>query len=108
MTKIKVAIVEPGSIKTPIWDKGFEKVKDTYANTMFAKPFQRFIEMALKQVDRALPVSAVSECVLHAMTSDHPKIRYTPIPDKFVNWYAPRFLPVRTIDQLTAKILKLS
>ena len=42
---IKVSIVGPGSIQTPIWEKGFEKVKEKYDQTIFAKPFKIFIKI---------------------------------------------------------------
>jgi short-subunit dehydrogenase len=107
LSGIKVSIVGPGSIKTPIWDKGFEASKSRHENTIYATPFNIFLKIATKQVERALPVSAVSECLLHAMTADEPKIRYNPIPNKLTNWYLPSLLPVKFFDSLTAKTLKL-
>ena len=104
---IKVSIVGPGSIQTPIWEKGFEKVKEKYDQTIFAKPFKIFIKIALKQVDAALPVSDVSDCILDALTATNPKIRYAPMPKKFENWYLPKMVPTSVYDAMTAKVLSL-
>jgi short-subunit dehydrogenase len=104
---MKVSVVGPGSIKTPIWEKGFEKIKDKYAGTIFEEPFQIFIKFAMKQVDVALPPEAVSKCVLHALSSGCPKRRYTPIPQKWLNWYLPKFLPAKVFDNIVANTLKI-
>jgi short-subunit dehydrogenase len=102
-----VSVVGPGSIKTPIWEKGFERIKDHYAKTIYGEAFQIFINFAMKQVDHALPPEAVSKCILHALTSECPKRRYTPIPQKWLNWYLPKLLPAKAFDKIVANTLKI-
>ncbi|MGZ3692346.1 MAG: SDR family NAD(P)-dependent oxidoreductase [Pseudobdellovibrio sp.] len=104
---MKVIVVGPGSINTPIWQKGFEVIKTKYDNTDFAESFHIFSKMASAQAKNSLAPSAVSDCVLKALTDDDPCFRYAPIPNKLVNWYIPRFLPERLLNKLTAKALKL-
>ena len=104
---IKVILIGPGSIKTPIWFKGFEKLKVRYVGSAFAKSFDRFVDFALNEEKNALPVSSVVDDLEHAALSERPKIRYAPIPRKFRNYYLARFIPKRMMDRLTAKALLL-
>ena len=104
---IKVIVVAPGSIKTPIWKKGFEIVKDSYEHTVFAFAFNRFIKIAMSAEKNGLEVTEVSSDIVKALTVDNPKLRYAPIPQKFVNWYLPQLLPAKIYDRLTAKALGL-
>jgi NAD(P)-dependent dehydrogenase (short-subunit alcohol dehydrogenase family) len=79
---VKVCIVEPGPIDTPIWEKsqteGLKKVdeygpvlKEAYGASM--QDFKKQIEKAVK---RAAPVSVVVKAIEHALTARSPKIRY--------------------------------
>lgn len=104
---IKVIVVAPGSIKTPIWKKGFEVVKDSYKKTVFASAFDRFIKFAMNEEKNGLEVAEVSSDIVKALTLDDPKVRYAPIPRKLVNWYLPKFIPTKIYDRLTAKALGL-
>lgn len=104
---IKVILVGPGSIKTPIWFKGFEKLKARYVQSAFAKSFERFVDFALNEEKKALPVSEVVRDLEHAVLADFPKIRYAPIPRKFRNYYLARWIPKRVMDRLSAKALLL-
>lgn len=104
---IKVIVVAPGSIKTPIWQKGFGLIKDRYANTVFAESFSRFVKFAASEEKNALEVSSVSSIIYEALTASNPCVRYAPIPRKFVNWYLPKFIPTKIYDKLTAKALGL-
>ncbi len=104
---MKVVVVGPGSINTPIWQKGFDVIKTKYEKTEFAESFTIFSKIAAKQAKNSLEPSAVSDCVLKALTADEPSFRYAPIPNKLTNWYIPMFLPQRLFNKLTAKMLKL-
>ncbi len=104
---IKVIVIAPGSIKTPIWQKGFETVKNSYENTLFAEPFRRFIKFAMSEEKNALDVTEVSQLIVKALLLEDPKVRYSPIPRKLINWYLPKLIPTKIYDRLTAKALGL-
>lgn len=105
---IKVAIVAPGSIKTPIWDKGFEVVAKTFDSTEYKNPFHKFLDFARSEVEHALPVESVVQAINHALTHAAPKFRYAPVPRKFQNWYLPKLFPLKLYDYLTCKALGLN
>lgn len=79
---IHVAIIEPGAIKTRIWDKGLKQAEDLIAQFpdegldlyryLIGKMKKAAMEAAHTADDPALVVAAVD----HAMTSAKPKTRY--------------------------------
>lgn len=107
LKNIKVIVVGPGSIKTPIWQKGFEVVKEKYSNTPYAESFGAFIDFVNGEIEHALDVEKVSDDLKDALVSASPKFRYAPIPRKIRNWYLPKLIPARLMDHMTAKVLKL-
>lgn len=105
---IPVIVVGPGSIKTPIWSKGFGQIRDRYKHSIYSESFQRFIAIASAEEKNALEVSKVADLILHILNIDNPCFRYAPIPRKWLNWYIPLLIPKRFYNYLTAKSLKLS
>ena len=104
---IKVILIGPGSVRTPIWFKGFEKLKSRYTNSKFEKSFGRFIDFAMNEEKNALPVSDVVDDLEKAALSANPKIRYAPIPRKFRNYYLAKLIPLKMMDRLTSQALLL-
>lgn len=104
---IQVVVIGPGSIKTPIWSKGFENIREKYQNTVYVTSFDKFLNYASNEALNALPVSAVVDDIQKAMNSPCPKIRYAPIPRKFLNKIIPMLLPKRVYDFLTVRALGL-
>ncbi len=104
---IKVILVGPGSVKTPIWDKGFEKIKFLYSQTIFQKSFDQFIAFAMNEKNNALDVQIVVDDIRHASFSNNPKIRYAPVPNKILNWVL-SVIPKRWNDQFNYRMLGLN
>lgn len=104
---IKVSIVGPGSIKTPIWSKGFDIVAHKYDATAYKESFHRFIKFASNEEKKALPVREVVKDIAHAIENSNPKIRYAPVPRKWSNWYLPKLFPKKIYDRLMCKALGL-
>lgn len=72
---IKVLLIEPGMIATPIWGKG-QAVFDFPLTDRYRKPLERFIHGTAKMVERsALPVEVVTEAVRRALFEDEPPHR---------------------------------
>ena len=79
---IRVAIVRPGTIATPIWRKGGETA-DALAAT-YAPEVARIYEPAVSAFRRAaqaagsrgVPADEVAKAVEHALTAERPKTRY--------------------------------
>ena len=72
---IHVAIVEPGTIKTPMWTR--ERPDPPYeALALYGGRLAAFREFALKRSADGAPAEAVAKVVEHALTSERPKPRY--------------------------------
>ena len=79
---IAVSLVEPGSVKTPIWQKGRDS-RDALLAALPPKALEYYaaqIEAVFAQTAReehaAMPVRDVSRAVLHAVTARKPKATY--------------------------------
>ena len=79
---IHVAIIEPGAIRTPIWDKGMNRAKEMIAQfpdeglDLYRYLINKMTAAATNAAGTAEDVSNVVAAVDHAMTSPKPKTRY--------------------------------
>ncbi len=79
---IRVSIVEPGPIATPIWEKSFAAA-DRLANTIPSQAMALYnpdLTVVRKNIakiaNQAEPVDIVVRAVVHALTAPNPKTRY--------------------------------
>ena len=75
---IHVAIIEPGAIKTPIWDKSegiSEQFTDEIQN-LYGKQLNRMEKINRSLNKNGIPPQDVAEAVYHALTHQNPKNRY--------------------------------
>ena len=111
--KMHVAVIEPGSIATPIWDKARATVERLDAE-LPAKAHQ-YYEPALtalsKAIDdaakRGIPPDNVAKAVAHALTARRPKTRYLVGNDARMQALASTLLPDRMFDGLVRRIFGL-
>jgi NAD(P)-dependent dehydrogenase (short-subunit alcohol dehydrogenase family) len=84
---IRVALIEPGEVKTPIWDKADASADDiTRAlDDVGTKRYQWLLDQSRGFIDegrqKGVPASKVADAVEHALTADKPKARYLVGPD---------------------------
>jgi NAD(P)-dependent dehydrogenase (short-subunit alcohol dehydrogenase family) len=78
-----VAIVEPGTIATPIWTKPQRTVDEFSAEAaeLYGQRVEKFRRLAVERAANAVPALAVARAVEHALTSAKPKTRYIVGPD---------------------------
>ena len=110
---IHVSIIEPGAIATPIWDKSLntaldvEKDMPAGAKLLYEKAARQVREAVQEAAQRAIPVDAVVQAVLHALTSPRPKTRYLVGTDAKLRAFMAKWLPDRMQDWILKKVLKL-
>jgi NAD(P)-dependent dehydrogenase (short-subunit alcohol dehydrogenase family) len=108
---IHVSVVEPGQVRTPIWEKGLSQYaaiaarvpadgQARYAGRL--KVFRWILERAPRH---AKEPSAVAEAVLHALRARKPRTRYLIGRDARVRLWLSRLLPDRTMDALTLRLM---
>ena len=110
---IEVSIIEPGAIATPIWDKSMQIALDVESEMpadgrhLYEAAAQSVREAFGRAAARAIPVEAVVEAVLHALTAKQPKTRYLVGRDAKLRAVMLRWLPDRWHDWILKKVLKL-
>jgi short-subunit dehydrogenase len=110
---IHVAVVEPGGVKTPIWEKGVTTANDIEAS-MPPEGRERYgaITRAIrKQVEQiatksGMEPSVVADAIVHAITSSRPRTRYMLGRDAKVRWAIAKRVPDRWFDALIARALR--
>jgi NAD(P)-dependent dehydrogenase (short-subunit alcohol dehydrogenase family) len=110
---IHVAIVEPGAIATPIWNKSAieaaerEASIETELRTLYKSVVTAMRKVVGEASKRAIPPDAVVKVVEEALTAPAPKTRYLVGTDAKLRALMVRLLPDRISDKLLTSILKL-
>jgi NAD(P)-dependent dehydrogenase (short-subunit alcohol dehydrogenase family) len=110
---IRVALIAPGAIATPIWGKTRKEVDSWDAawsqdlKTMYQEGFTRIKDAATAAGEQAQPAGVVAEAVTHALRSRWPKTRYLVGSDAAIRAYLAMLLPDRLNDWLITRIIKL-
>ena len=103
---IKVVIIEPGPIKTPIWDKAPSTEENPFLETDYEPALRNFYrQMVTKGKVEGLPVERVGTLVERVITIKNPKTRYVITGRKWLDFILPGILPDRWLDKLFAKFL---
>ena len=101
---VKVIIIQPGRIKTPIWDKG-EKLLSKFEGSMFEKEAYEIGKYAIEKAKSdSLDPLQVAKVILTSLTIKNPKNRYMIVPDMFRNKLL-KVLPSKRIDKIIRKEL---
>jgi NAD(P)-dependent dehydrogenase (short-subunit alcohol dehydrogenase family) len=108
---IHVAIVEPGSVATPIWTKSDRDAEAMQAvmshhGADYTVATEALRKAAAAAGRRGVPPAVVAKIVAHALESPRPKTRYVVGRDAKMQVLF-RLLPDRVRDRLIARALKL-
>lgn len=99
---IKVIIVGPGAVKTPIWAKGTDI--SGYTETRYYPFMKRFREQVKAAEARGFSIDYLGERIADIVETPNPRIRYALVPSKVLGWTLPRLLPDRTFDWIMGRI----
>ncbi len=104
---VKVIIIEPGRITTPIWDKGEDFLKEIREKeSIFRKEAIKIGEYAIKKGKTAgLNPIEVGKLIYKALIAKKPKIRYLIAPSRMKYWMIKYFLTARKVDNMIKKEL---
>ena len=107
---VSVSIIEPGSIKTSIWDKGLNKLDDLDLppeSTSIYGDVACVLRRGLEQGEKnAIPPERVAEAIQDALTAKRPKARYRVGRDAKAMIALRSLLPDRGFDSLVHLIVK--
>ena len=110
---VNVVVIEPGGVKTPIWQKGNELI-DRLMVDMPAEEIERLygrVIAALRretvriEQERGMPARDVAEVIGRALTLRRPRARYVVGRDAKARAVMARVVPDRVMDRLIARAL---
>jgi NAD(P)-dependent dehydrogenase (short-subunit alcohol dehydrogenase family) len=104
--KIKVLLIEPGMIATPIWERGRTAghavhASDPESNARYADQVEMMTKMAARGTKSGLDPSVVAKVILEALRSDNPAPRQVVGRNAKVLAAMVRVLPFRALYRLT-------
>jgi NAD(P)-dependent dehydrogenase (short-subunit alcohol dehydrogenase family) len=109
---VKVIVIEPGAIATPIWERGIATA-DSLWNAMPAEAHARYgglVEgmrgQAVNLGTEGVPAEEAAAVIVKALSAARPKVRYVIGRDAKVQAVLARVLPDRVLDAVLAAGLR--
>ncbi len=109
---VKVIVIEPGLIATPIWEKGNEtavairKSLSAEGRRDYGDVLDAFAKVMLETGERGLPPERVAKVVRRSLTKRFPDTRYRVGMDARVAFAVSRVIGDRAFDRVIARMLK--
>jgi NAD(P)-dependent dehydrogenase (short-subunit alcohol dehydrogenase family) len=106
---IHVVLIEPGSVATPIWNKGLVEARAKVADAppqlleLYGRAIRRMTEVARREGERGVPPERVAQAVFAALTARSPRTRYVVGYDARAMVTVRRLLPDRWRDQIIVR-----
>jgi NAD(P)-dependent dehydrogenase (short-subunit alcohol dehydrogenase family) len=109
---LRVAIVEPGSIDTPIWERGQRKATEIEAKApktdlLYGAAIEKFRKVIQDTAERGIPPEKVAKAIAHALESSRPRSRYLVGLDAKVQARLKPLIPTPVFDRIVARALGL-
>jgi NAD(P)-dependent dehydrogenase (short-subunit alcohol dehydrogenase family) len=109
---ISVSIVEPGSIDTPIWERG-ERTADEVGERspqleeLYGRAVERYRKVVKQTAERGIAPDKVAAAIEHALTDGRPRSRYLVGIDAKVQARLKPLLPTPVFDRIVARVMGL-
>ena len=110
---VDVIVIEPGGVKTPIWQKGNELADDLQADMppeaqrLYGRMIQALRKQTVKiQTESGIEPREVAEAIGTALTAKRPRARYLVGRDAKLRAPAAAVLPDRVMDRLVALVMR--
>ncbi len=107
---ISVSVIEPGSIDTPIWDRG-ERAADEMGGRspgreeLYGKVIAGYRKVIKDLAERGIPPEKVADVIAHALTARRPRTRYLVGLDAKVQARLKIVIPNRVFDRVIARVM---
>ncbi len=111
---IPVSLVQPGPIKTPIWDKSIEKAEGLRdrlpeeAAELYEPLMKAVRDEVTRRAESGFPPERIADGIAHALTAKRPKTRYLIGPWARTQMLMVGWMPDRLRDWVLTKALGLS
>jgi len=104
---LDVVLIQPGPIKSAIWEKAPSIEDNPFLKTEYEIPLRKFFKGYIQMGMNGLNPQIIGQRVVKILMTNKPKTRYVITPQKIKNYLMPGFLPDRWVDRLTGKMLGL-
>jgi NAD(P)-dependent dehydrogenase (short-subunit alcohol dehydrogenase family) len=110
---ISVSIVEPGSIDTPIWERGERNAEEIESrghpdqDELYGEAIAGFRRVVKKLADSGIPAEKVAKVIAHALAAKRPRSRYLVGLDAKIQARLKVVLPTAVLDRIVARSMGL-
>jgi NAD(P)-dependent dehydrogenase (short-subunit alcohol dehydrogenase family) len=110
---IHVSAIEPGSIDTPIWERGEQIADEVSARApaaqeeLYGATIERFRVAVRRTAERGLAPDKAAAAIAHALSARRPRTRYVVGADARGQALLERLLPDRALDWLVRRIMRI-
>lgn len=110
---ISVSLIEPGSVKTPIWEKGREANRNLWerlseeARAAYAGAMQAVVHQAEREERSGIAPEAVARAIAHALSARRPRAHYLVGTPARMGSMIVTLLPARLHDRFIRKAMRL-
>ena len=104
---VDVILIEPGPIKTAIWDKVPDLDNNEFTGSDYEHSLRKFYKMFIEMGKKGFDADIIGNRVKEILQDPSPKTRHVITPNRFINFTLPGILPDRIFDKLIGKGLGL-
>ena len=104
---IDVVLIEPGPIKTAIWDKTPDPDDNEFLNTDYEPALKKFYNLFIEMGKKGLDADVIGHRVKNILQNPKPYVRYVITPKKFITYTLESLMPTRWYDKMIGKGLGL-
>ena len=104
---VDVILIEPGPIKTAIWDKTPDPENNEFLGSDYEPSLERFYKLFIQMGKKGLDPDIIGNKVKSILQDSSPRIRHVITPNRLLNYTLPGILPTRVFDKLVGKGLGL-
>jgi NAD(P)-dependent dehydrogenase (short-subunit alcohol dehydrogenase family) len=107
---ISVSIVEPGSIDTPIWERGeraSDELADPQREALYGRVVERYRKVVRQTAERGIAPDRVAQAIEHALSDGRPRTRYLVGIDAKVQARLRPLIPTRAFDRIVGRVMGL-
>jgi NAD(P)-dependent dehydrogenase (short-subunit alcohol dehydrogenase family) len=108
---LRVVIVEPGSIDTPIWERGARSADESLAGSprmrqLYGPAIERYRKVIRDTAERGIPPEKVAAKIQVALESRRPRSRYLVGLDAQIQGRLMPLLPTPLVDRIVAAFMR--
>ena len=104
---VDVILIEPGPIKTAIWDKTPDPENNEFLGSDYESSLAKFYKLFIEMGKKGFDPDIIGNRVKSILQDPSPRIRHVITPNRFLNYTLPGILPSRMFDKMLGKGLGL-